>query len=299
MPCAQILKHACFSKKSTESLKIIDIFLRFLTTRANCYPAWNTVLATFSKHSNSRTFIFKLYFYLVIHQLRKVARMYQFLRICVRSGMFQERGLRALRRSEEGPFLAYPQLHCPASLTTPEFDEQYVDYGQNKLIWIFRLRLLDYKFRVLYHSFAVHVPHPSSSYDGYLHSMRNKGKLTEMDLHMKVGSLRWVGRRNSSRSCDREELRCARCFPCVRGQSSLFCGVWSNRNSRIIELCVCLTQIMSPFGSFPLDDTSAFLYTLGTTGAVALSIMAFRFFNLCSSSASRKLLHICTIPILK
>lgn len=63
-----------------------------------------------------------------------------------------------------------------------------MDYGQNKLIWIFRLRFLDYKFRVLYHSFAVHVPHPSSSYDGYLHSMRNKGKLTEMDLHMKVGS---------------------------------------------------------------------------------------------------------------
>lgn len=181
----------------------------------------------------------QLYFSLVIHQLRKVARMYQFLRIRVRSGMFQERGLWALCRSEEGPFIAYPQLHCPASLTPPEFDEQYVDYGQNKLIWIFRLRLLDYKFRVLYHSFAVHVPHPSSSYDGYLHSMRNKGKLTEMDLHMKVGSLRWVGRRNSSRSCDSEELRCARCFPCVRGQSSLFCGVWSNRNSYIIELCVC------------------------------------------------------------
>ena len=67
----------------------------------------------------------------------------------------------------------------------PQFDEQYVDYGQNKLIWIFRLRLQDYRFRVLLHSFAVHVPHPSSMYDGYLRSMRTKGKLTEMDLYMK------------------------------------------------------------------------------------------------------------------
>lgn len=70
----------------------------------------------------------------------------------------------------------------------PQFDEQYVDYGQNKLIWIFRLRLQDYRFRVLLHSFAVHVPHPSSMYDGYLRSMRTKGKLTEMDLYMKVAS---------------------------------------------------------------------------------------------------------------
>lgn len=43
---------------------------------------------------------------------------------------------------------------------TPRFDEQYVDYGMNKLIWIFRLRLAEYRFRVLLHSFAVHVPHP-------------------------------------------------------------------------------------------------------------------------------------------
>ena len=51
-------------------------------------------------------------------------------------------------------------LKVDVTLTKPLFDEQYVDYGMNKLIWIYRLRLLGYKFRVLLHSFSVHVPHP-------------------------------------------------------------------------------------------------------------------------------------------
>lgn len=49
----------------------------------------------------------------------------------------------------------------PISLILPRFDEQYVDYGMNKLIWIFRLRMQDYQFKVLLHSFCVHVPHPT------------------------------------------------------------------------------------------------------------------------------------------
>ena len=43
---------------------------------------------------------------------------------------------------------------------SPSFDEEYIDYGMNKLIWIYRLREAGYRFRVLLHSFAVHVPHP-------------------------------------------------------------------------------------------------------------------------------------------
>lgn len=78
---------------------------------------------------------------------------------------------------------------------TPRFDEQYVDYGMNKLIWIFRLRLAEYRFRVLLHSFAVHVPHPrwewedrlrsSSKLSGDMLSKRNSGKMTDMDFYMK------------------------------------------------------------------------------------------------------------------
>lgn len=64
----------------------------------------------------------------------------------------------------------------------------------NKLIWIFRMRLKGYSFKVLLHSFCVHVPHPTYSYgmivirtslSGDMTSKRNKGKLTEMDLYMK------------------------------------------------------------------------------------------------------------------
>lgn len=76
------------------------------------------------------------------------------------------------------------------------FDEQYVDYGMNKLIWIFRLREEDYEFKVLLHSFCVHVPHPTYEYElssiyyrttlsGDMTYMRNQGKLTKMDLIMK------------------------------------------------------------------------------------------------------------------
>ena len=223
---APILKHAGSSKKQHRILEDYRHLFMVPHHKAELLSCLKYGPCTIFKAQQLTHVAFHYLFYLVLHRLREVERMHQFLRIRVRSGMFQERGLWALRRREKGRLIAYPQLHCPTSLLTPpEFDEQYVDYGQNKLIWIFRLRLLGYKFRVLYHSFAVHVPHPSFSYDGYLHSMRNKGKLTEMDLHMKVGSFGWLGRRNSSRSRDTEALRCATCFPCVREQSSLCCGV--------------------------------------------------------------------------
>lgn len=47
------------------------------------------------------------------------------------------------------------------SFTPPLFDERYVDYGMNKLIWIYQLREMDIRFTVLLHSFLVHVPHPA------------------------------------------------------------------------------------------------------------------------------------------
>ena len=78
----------------------------------------------------------------------------------------------------------------------PRFDEQYVDYGMNKLIWIFRLRVADYKFRVLLHSFAVHVPHPRwittvsmmnrTTLSSDMDVIRKKnGGFTEMDNYMR------------------------------------------------------------------------------------------------------------------
>ena len=47
------------------------------------------------------------------------------------------------------------------SFTPPLFDEGYVDYGMNKLIWIYQLREMGIRFTVLLHSFLVHVPHPA------------------------------------------------------------------------------------------------------------------------------------------
>ncbi|KAK8818484.1 hypothetical protein WA577_003787 [Blastocystis sp. JDR] len=79
----------------------------------------------------------------------------------------------------------YVVVKRTVAFMTPRFDEQYVDYGMNKLIWIFRLRLAEYRFRVLLHSFAVHVPHPSSKLSGDMLSKRNSGKMTDMDFYMK------------------------------------------------------------------------------------------------------------------
>lgn len=71
------------------------------------------------------------------------------------------------------------------SFILPSFDERYIDYGMNKLIWIYQLRERNYTFRVLLHSFVVHVPHPSTRYDGHMRSRRVQGRLTDMDLLMK------------------------------------------------------------------------------------------------------------------
>ena len=83
-----------------------------------------------------------------------------------------------------------------ASFIPPLFEEQYVDYGMNKLIWIYQLREMDVRFRVLLHSFIVHVPHPAldwsldmtlrTHYDKVLRSTHNHGQMTAMDLQMKV-----------------------------------------------------------------------------------------------------------------
>ena len=51
------------------------------------------------------------------------------------------------------------------SISQSELNEQYVDYGMNKLIWIFRLREEEYQFKVLLHSFCIHVPHPTFVYN--------------------------------------------------------------------------------------------------------------------------------------
>ena len=52
---------------------------------------------------------------------------------------------------------------------------------------------------------------------------------------------------------------------------------------------------MRILSDLPLDANTAFLYTLGTTAVVALSVMMTRYLNLCSSMVSRKLLHICIV----
>lgn len=56
---------------------------------------------------------------------------------------------------------------------------------------------------------------------------------------------------------------------------------------------------MTLFSPFPFDDRTAFLYTLATTGAVAVTVMLMRYVNLCTSPTSRKLLHICTFPCMR
>ncbi|KAM7456171.1 hypothetical protein BLSTO_03071 [Blastocystis sp. subtype 1] len=164
----------------------------------------------------------------------------------------------------------YVVVKRTVAFMTPRFDEQYVDYGMNKLIWIFRLRLAEYRFRVLLHSFAVHVPHPSSKLSGDMLSKRNSGKMTDMDFYMKefVDDLKSKG----------IELKTV--LPLCEGvESSL---LWS----RITEFTM---RYLSPF---PFDALTAFIYTLATTGAVAMSIMVTRYLNIVSSNSSRKLLHI-------
>lgn len=51
--------------------------------------------------------------------------------------------------------------------------------------------------------------------------------------------------------------------------------------------------IMSLSSLFTQKEQDAYFLTLGITCTLALSIMMTRHFNLCSSSVSRKLLHIC------
>ena len=99
--------------------------------------------------------------FLVLHELRTMGEDHKSIWIPLRCGVLQEWGVWTLCRCEARSSTAYPCYQFESnSFIEPWFDEQYVDYGMNKLIWIFRLRVADYKFRVLLHSFAVHVPHP-------------------------------------------------------------------------------------------------------------------------------------------
>lgn len=98
-----------------------------------------------------------------------------------------------VKKDDSLHILSSSLVYIPSPI--PTFDEQYVDYGMNKLIWIFRLRMQNYSFKVLLHSFCVHVPHPTYAFikglkcrttlSGDMTSKRNQGKLTEMDLYMK------------------------------------------------------------------------------------------------------------------
>ena len=117
--------------------------------------------------------------------------------IPLRCGVLQEWGVWTLCRCEARSSTAYPYYQFESnSFIEPWFDEQYVDYGMNKLIWIFRLRVADYKFRVLLHSFAVHVPHPRwimpismmnrTTLSSDMDVIRKKnGGFTEMDNYMR------------------------------------------------------------------------------------------------------------------
>ena len=135
---------------------------------------------------------------LVLHQLRAMGEDDKSIQVPLRCGMLQEWGVWTLCRCEARTAAAYPIYQCESnSFTEPRFDEQYVDCGMNKLIWIFRLRVADYRFRVLLHSFAVHVPHPrwitpvsmmnrmtlSSDMDM---TRKKNGGFTEMDNYMRA-----------------------------------------------------------------------------------------------------------------
>ena len=88
---------------------------------------------------------------LVLHQLRAMGEDDKSIQVPLRCGMLQEWGLWTLCRGEARTAAAYPFHQCESnSFTEPWFDEQYVDCGMNKLIWIFRLRVADYRFRVLH-----------------------------------------------------------------------------------------------------------------------------------------------------
>ena len=41
----------------------------------------------------------------------------------------------------------------------PQFDEDFVDYGYNKVQWLEHLRYMGYDFQILTNGFAVDIPH--------------------------------------------------------------------------------------------------------------------------------------------
>lgn len=43
---------------------------------------------------------------------------------------------------------------------TPQFAEQFINYGFNKVQWVEHLRYSGYEFHVLSHAYAIDMPHP-------------------------------------------------------------------------------------------------------------------------------------------
>jgi hypothetical protein len=56
-----------------------------------------------------------------------------------------------------------PYLILPSAPTTPQYDERFVGYGQNKRQFNEHLRYAGFVFQVLPREFVVHYPHPKSA----------------------------------------------------------------------------------------------------------------------------------------
>ena len=58
----------------------------------------------------------------------------------------------------------------------PPFDERFINYGRNKVLWIEHLRYRGFEFSILTNGFAVDIPHPSLFWKWCFTRRSNKAK---------------------------------------------------------------------------------------------------------------------------
>ncbi|KAK8799663.1 hypothetical protein WA158_006211 [Blastocystis sp. Blastoise] len=84
-----------------------------------------------------------------------------------------------------------PYIMVKKTSSLPTFDERFYNYGMNKLLYIYELRIKHYNMNILTKSFLIHIPHPKSSYSEELTKYHKRIQFTEMDKLMKKYLDQW------------------------------------------------------------------------------------------------------------
>ena len=98
---------------------------------------------------------------------------------------------------------------------TPLFDERFINYGHNKIQWIEHLRYAGFEFNVLSHSYAVDIPHQSSSTCCCMTDRSQYSKTHLQELHSGKARTAWLYREflYEIRHNERDESRVLLCLP--------------------------------------------------------------------------------------